>query len=205
MKTVMPRIKREWYDQLIIVDGGSTDGTIDYAKANGYYIFAQKEKGPGAAFNEAMEKVTADIAIIFSPDGNSVPEKIPELIQKMDEGYDLAIVSRYREGAKSYDDDFITSFGNRMFTALINLLFKVSYTDVLVMYRGFKTEAIRNLKINTRTPSWGTLMLLRATKEKLKICEIPGDEPPRIGGKRKMRPLVNGLCELFMIFKEFLK
>ncbi len=204
MRAVMPRIKREWYDQLIIVDGGSTDGTIEYANENGYVIFVQKERGAGAAFREVMQKVTADIAITFSPDGNSIPEKIPELIKKMKEGYDLVIVSRYREGAKSHDDDIITAFGNRMFTSLINLLFRTNYTDILVMYRAFKVEAVRKLKIDTSTPSWGTLMLLQATKKDLKIGEIPGDEPPRIGGKRKMNPLVNGLCELFMIFKEFL-
>jgi len=202
MRAIMPRIKKEWYDQLVIVDGGSTDGTIEYAREHGYYLIVQKEKGAGAAFLEAMEKVDGDLFIVLSPDGNSIPEKIPELIKEMQNGYDLVIVSRYLNGAKSYDDDFVTSFGNWMFTKIINLLFRTRLTDSLVMYRAYRRKGFQALKITSKTSSWGTQSLLRIIKSKLKICEIPGDEPSRIGGIRKMHPLKNGIRELSMILRE---
>ncbi len=205
MRVIMPRIKKEWYDGMVIVDGGSTDGTIEYATEHNYFIFVQKDKGAGAAFLEAMEKVTGDIVITLSPDGNSIPEKIPDLLEKMKEGYDMVIVSRYLQGAKSYDDDVVTAFGNKMFTGLINLLFGARITDSLVMYRAFKRSIVSDLEIHTKTVAWGTQLLLRAIKKRLEIGEIPGDEPPRIGGVRKMNPLRNGLFELAMITKEFLK
>ena len=203
MKVIMPQIKREWYDELIIVDGGSTDGTIEYAQEHGYNIFVQKDKGAGAAFLESIEKATGDIVIIFSPDGNSVPEKIPELVEKMKEGYDIVIASRYYKGAKSYDDDVVTAFGNWMFTSLINLLFGSRITDSLVMYRAFKREMVKELGINTKTASWGTQFLIRSIRKKKKIGEISADEPARIGGVRKMHPLKNGTVELARIAKEF--
>ncbi len=204
MRSIMPRIKAEWYDELIIVDGGSHDGTVEYARENGYFIFTQQRKGTGAAFQEAMEKAAGDIVIMFSPDGNSIPEKIPELAAQIKKGYDIVIASRYYQGAKSYDDDLITFFGNRMFTALANLLFGSRISDVLVMYRAYRKDAVNKLRIDTLTPSWGTQILLRAVKKKLKIAEIPADEPARIGGVRKMKPLKNGFYELMMIIKEFL-
>lgn len=203
MRAIMPQIKREWYDELVIVDGGSTDGTIDYAREHGYTIFVQKEKGLGAAFLEAMEKITGDIIIAFSPDGNSMPEKIPELVEKMKEGYDIVIASRYLEGAKSYDDDAITALGNKIFTGLTNLLFGGKITDSLVMYRAYKRSIIEELKVDNKSSSWGGQLLFRALKKKKKIGEIPADEPPRIGGVRKMQPLRNGLVELSMILREF--
>lgn len=205
MKAIMPQIKKEWYDELLIVDGGSTDGTVEYAKEHGYFILIQKEKGAGAAFREAVEKAGGDILITFSPDGNCLPEKIPELVKKTREGYDLVTASRYFQGAKSYDDDMLTAFGNWMFTCIVNLLFWTRYTDLLSMYRGFRKDMIKDLDAYTNTPCWGTIILLRATKKRLKITEIPADEPKRISGQRKMRPLINGSYELFIIFKEFIR
>lgn len=203
MRVIMPRIKREWYDELIIVDGGSTDGTIEYAQEQQYPIFIQNERGAGAAFIEAIEKITGDIVITFSPDGNSIPQLIPDLVREIEKGYDFVIASRYYKDAKSYDDDLVTAFGNRMFTLLVNLLFVNKITDALVMYRAFRKKIVYDLRINEKTTSWGTQLLLRTIKQKLKIGEIPGDEPPRIGGVRKMHPLRNGLKELRMILREF--
>jgi glycosyltransferase involved in cell wall biosynthesis len=203
MRAIMPQIKKEWYNELIIVDGGSTDGTLEYAMANGYQIFVQSKAGSGAAFLEMMSKVTGDIVIPFSPDGNSVPEKIPELVNKMKEGYDIVICSRYLEGAGSEDDDMVTAFGNMFFTGLVNFLFRSHITDLLVMYRAFKTDLVKELGINTQTNAWGTQLLVRAMKKNKKVGEIPGKEPPRIGGMRKMHPLWHGTNELLMILREF--
>lgn len=202
MMAIMPRIKKEWYDELIIIDGNSSDGTIEYAQEHGYAIYIQCEKGAGAAFTEAMQRITGDIVIPFSPDGNFIPEKIPLLLKKINEGYEIVTVSRYLPGAKSYDDDMVTAFGNRLFTGLINFLFRTKFTDSLYGYLAFKKNLIDRLKIN-KTSSWGPELLIKASKAGKKVGEIPGDEPVRMGGIRKMKPLPNGMAILKMIVKEF--
>ena len=119
MKKIMPQIQKTWVDQIIVVDGGSTDGTVEWARENGYTVYIQKKRGFRHAYVEVMPQVNGDILITFSPDGNSISELIPKLIEKMEEGYDMVRASRYLDSAKSYDDDFLTGFGNWFFTSFL--------------------------------------------------------------------------------------
>lgn len=214
MQVTMPKIKKEWYDQLIVIDGGSTDGTIEYARKNGYFVYVQKGRGLRQGLREIYDMITGDIMITFSPDGNSIPELIPPLTEKMKEGYDMVIVSRYAKGARSLDDDIVTRFGNRMFTSMINVLFRAHYTDALVILRAYKKNIIDKLEINKEAKflklaeqagiliGWEPQLSIRCAKAKLKVAEIPGDEPARIYGKRKMRPFRSGSVMLAQIIHE---
>lgn len=214
MKIIMPRIKKEWYDQIIILDGGSTDGTIEYARENGYFVYIQKGRGLRQGLREIYDIIDADIMITFSPDGNSIPELIPGLIKKIEEGYSMVIVSRYAKGAKSFDDDIITRFGNWMFTSMINIIFGINYTDALVIFRAYKKGLIHSLEIDKEAKflkfaeqrgiliGWEPQLSIRCAKRKLEVAEIPGDEPARIYGMRKMRPFRSGFVMLVQIIYE---
>ncbi len=215
MKAIMPQIKREWCDQIIIVDGGSTDGTIEWARANGYFVYVQKQRGFRHAYTEVLPYVEGDVIITFSPDGNSIAELIPPLIEKMREGYDMVIVSRYLGKAKSQDDDIITGFGNWLFTRTINVLHRAKYTDAMVIYRAYRKQIVYDLQLtddegyrmaerlfHTKI-SWEPLLSVRAAKRRLKVTEIPGDEPPRIGGERKLRVIQWGGAYYFQFLREF--
>jgi len=214
MREIMPQIDPNWYDQLIILDGGSTDGTIEYAKEQGYFVYVQKERGIRFAYREVLPYIEGDVVITFSPDGNSIAELLPDLIEKMKEDYDMVIVSRYLGDAKSEDDDIVTGFGNWLFTSTVNFLHGGNYTDVMVLYRAYKTQMIYDLDLDkdesfalpeklffTRI-SWEPLLSVRALKRKLKVGEIPGDEPPRIGGERKLQILRWGAAYYFQFIRE---
>jgi len=199
MRAMMPQIKKEWYDELIIVDGGSTDGTIEYAKEQGYNLFVQENKnGAGAALNEAIKKVSGDIVVIYAPDGSFLVDKIPLMIEKIKEGFDIVNVTRYGYGAKSYDDTFFTAAGNWAFTRMANLFFGHQFrlTDFLFTYLAFKRSIIEEIDLDTDLMTWGQILLLRGIKRKYKIVEIPGDEPARLGGAVKV-PKLRGAYELF--------
>jgi glycosyltransferase involved in cell wall biosynthesis len=215
MRAIMPRIRREWVDQIIILDGGSTDGTVEWARDNGYEVHLQSEPGIRHAYREVLPKVRGDVIVTFSPDGNSIPELLPRLVEKIDEGYDMVIASRYKPPAKSTDDDLITAFGNWLFTRTVNLLHGGRYTDAMVIYRAYRTRLIRELELDLdrwyRTPewlfrtriSWEPLLSARAARRRLKVTEIPGDEPPRLGGQRKLRVLQWGAAYYFQFLRDF--
>ena len=204
LKAIMPQVRREWVDEILFVDGHSTDGTKEWLESQGYTVHSQTEDGLAAAYWDCLQLATGDVIIPFSPDGNSVPEIIPQLVAEMRKGCDLCIASRYLPPAKSDDDDPVTAFGNWMFTTMVNVLFRGHYTDVLVMFRAFRKDLFGRLKFDPRErrPVLEILMCIRSMKRGLKVTEIPADEPKRIGGVRKMRPLYNGSCLLWTIIKE---
>ncbi len=211
LKEIMPRIKKEWVDEILIIDGNSTDGSREYLEGLGYKVIIQKSPGIMAAWWEGFELAKGDIIIPFSPDGNSIPEKIPELINKMKEGYDVVIVSRYKDDAKSYDDNWLTAIGNFMFTKIINILFEGHYTDALGMYKAFRKELLYSLKLDqNKEDIFEVLLSIRAAKHKLKIAEIPGDEPALIRKDKDSRAwpglkgkIKGGTLMLKLIIREF--
>lgn len=199
MQTLMPTIPRDWFDQIIISDGGSKDGTIEWAKENGYEVHVQTKKGIRFAYLEILDMIKGDVVVTFSPDGNCPVDAIPKLIEELKKGCDLVIGSRYAEGAKSEDDDVITGFGNWLFTRTVNVLFGHPFTDSMVIFRGFKKQLIYDLDLHKEEAytlperlfgtiiSWEPLMSVRAAKRKLKIVDVPVGEPPRLGGERKLQ------------------
>jgi glycosyltransferase involved in cell wall biosynthesis len=216
-KQILPLIDESWVDEIIVVDGQSTDNTVKVCEERGLKVVIQKEKGLNASFREAWPHINGDVVITFSPDGNSLAEKIPPLIEEIKKGYDMVIVSRYLGEAKSEDDSLITGFGNWLFTKSINFFHDAKYTDAMVMFRGYKTKIFYDLKLDNYENSYKTyekifftkigvepLLSIRAAKAKLKISEIQGDEPARIGGKAKLQIIRWGLAYysqvLFEIF-----
>jgi glycosyltransferase involved in cell wall biosynthesis len=216
MRAIMPLVRREWVDQILILDGGSTDGTVEYAREHGYEVHVQTEPGIRQGYMEVLPMVRGDVILTFSPDGNSIPELLPQLVAKIDEGYDMVIASRYKPPAKSQDDDWVTAFGNWLFTRTINVLHGGRYTDAMVIYRAYRTRLVRELELDQdrwyRTPewlfrcriSWEPLLSARAGRRGLKVAEIPGDEPPRVGGERKLRVLQWGASYYFQFLRDWL-
>ncbi len=203
LKAVMPHIKKEWVDEILVIDGGSVDGSYEFCEKMGYRMMRQESrKGLVGAYREAIPPAIGDVIITFSPDGNSIPELIPPLIAKMKEGYDMVVASRYYGGAKSADDDPVTAFGNWLFTTMIRILFGSKNTDALVMFRAWKKDIYKLCTVDAEEGGVDTQLTIVCAKHKLKVADIPGDEPKRIGGVRKMSPLKNGFGVLSLIIKE---
>ena len=220
IKVIMPRVDRALFAQILFVDGGSTDGTVEWARENEYFVYEQKERGIRNGYLEAWPLIEGDAVITFSPDGNSIPEKLPELIEKMNEGYDLVIASRYLGDAKSEDDTVVSGFGNWLFTRTVNLLFKANYTDALVIYRAFNKNIIRFLNLDRdddfilvekmffnppRTLSWEPILAVLAHKYGYRVGEISASEPPRIGGEAKVKIIRWGGAIYVQFFLEFFR
>ncbi len=203
MPRVMPQIKKEWCDQIVVIDGGSTDGTIEYSRSQGYEVYVQNGGWWQEAYSEGHKLAQGDIIVDFSPDGNSKPELIPVLAEKIRQGYDMAVASRYMAGAKSEDDTLLTRFGNFCFTQLINLLFGSKYTDSLVIFRAYRKSLLKEIGMDQSLGDTVTVQIsVRCAKFKKRVIDVPADEPKRIGGRTKMNAFRDSLVGLICIFKE---
>ena len=214
VKAILPQIDRSCCDQIIVVDGGSTDGTVEWCRENGYEVYVQKQKGIRFAYLEIMPYVGGDVIVCISPDGNCPVDAIPQLLDKMREGYDLVIGSRYLGDATSEDDDLVTAFGNWLFTKTVNVLHGGRYTDAMVIYRAFRRQLVYELDLDKeesyRLPeklfhtiiSWEPLMSVRAVKAGKRIAEVAVGEPQRIGGERKLQVLRWGAAYYFQFWRE---
>src|SRR5258706_498261 len=81
--------------EVLAVDGGSTDGTAEFLRSKGVTVYTQKQRGRGMAFQEGMANTKGEQVVFYSPDGNEDPADIPKLFGKLDEGFDMAICSRF--------------------------------------------------------------------------------------------------------------
>jgi glycosyltransferase involved in cell wall biosynthesis len=203
VSVVVPQISKDWADEFICIDGGSTDGTVDFMKQHGFRVHSQTGRGFGQGMRQGMEIASGEIVIEFMPDGNSIAADIPRVVAKLREGYDLVIASRYAPGAKSEDDDWLTGIGNGLFTGIVNVLFWTRYTDVLTGFRGYRRSKMLPLDLDTPGLSWPAQSCMRAARGGLKTVDIPADEPPRIGGERKMKPFKTGMEISLLIMRDF--
>ena len=205
IKKILTNIGRSWADEWFLIDGNSDDGTVDEAKKLGFEVIQQTGKGLSNAYREGVNYATCTNILFFSPDGNAEPNDIPKLIKKMsDENCDIVQISRFGKNGISEDDTVITAFGNRMFTFLVNVFFGGKLTDSLFGFKIIKKSVFQSLNLDGEFLTLEQQMSIKSCKYNLKILEIDGREPKRIGGEAKMKPIQTGFALSKQIIKEFI-
>ena len=213
LRAFMPGIPPGLFSQILVVDGQSVDGSADWARSQGYDVYVQQKRGIRNAYIEAWPLITGEYVITFSPDGNCLVKDLAVIAAKLADGYDMVIASRYADGARSYDDSFVTGFGNWMFTTLINTIHGGHYTDAMTIYRGYRTSLFRELdlheeisyapeKLFATVIGIEPLLSIRAAKRRLRICDVPSDEPKRLHGERKLQIIRWGSAYLSQVLRE---
>ena len=207
---VFSKLPLHLVDELLVVDGGSTDGTIEFFEDRGVRIIRQDRRGRGEAFRLAAHHARNDLLVFFSPDGNEEPADVPLLVDGLTQGYDMVIGSRFMAGGCSEDDDkFLFAsrrWGNLTFTWLVNVLIprRTWLSDSINGFRAVTRDAFARIQPDAEGYAIEFQMSIRALQLGLRVLEFPTQEAPRIGrGVSKLNAIPVGLKFLRLLIREW--
>jgi len=176
------------FNERVAIDGGSTDGTLDYYRQNGVLVIGQSRRGRGDAFLLAFEQVEADAYIFFSPDGNEDVRDLPKFKPLLEKGADLVIASRMMPGSRNEEDaQFLRprKWANKTLNLFANSFFRKKgpfVTDSINGYRAITRRASQELRLDALDYTIEYQMTIRALKKAMNILEFPTREGPRVAG-----------------------
>lgn len=197
------------FDDVLVVDGGSTDGTVKFFLDKGIRVVGQEVPGRGEAFRVGARNVSGDILVYYSPDGNEDPADIVKLVDCIERGADIAIASRFAKGSRNEEDDSFfrpRAWVNQALTFIANLLFgKGPYvTDTINGFRAVRRQAFEALHLDECGFPIEYQMSIRAMKARMRIVEIASHEGNRIGGASKCYSFPVGMGHLKVLVREIL-
>lgn len=205
VKTLFNRIPFDRFDESLIIDWNSQDGTVEFLKERGVKVISQERKGRGEAFRMASEIASGDILVFFSPDGNEDPQDTIKLSQEIEGGYDMVIASRFLPQSRNDQSDSLfpyRAWANKSFTFLANFFFRGKLSDSINGFRAIRKDKFKELKLDSKGFTIEYQSSIRALKSGYKIKEIPTIEHVRIGGQSKAGSFPVGLDLLKLLLRE---
>jgi len=200
---VLPHIPA-FVDDVILVDGHSTDDTIAVAQSllPNIRILEQDGKGKGDAIRLGLAAAKGDMIVLLDADGSADPLEIPLFVSVLLEGNDFAKGSRFLKGGGSHDITFLRSSGNFALTLLVNILFHARFTDLCYGYNAFWRHCTPYVEIRSGGFEIETLLNIQLHVAGLKIQEVPSMEYPRIHGLSNLNAFRDGWRILKLILHE---
>ena len=167
-------------------------------------IITQKVGGFGGALIQGIKEVETNFLCIFNADGSFDPQYLKNMYNELLNNCDFVFNSRYENSGGSDDDTFLTLVGNRIFTFICNLLFRLNISDVLFTYVMGKTLAFKSLDLKRKDFRFCIELPVLAKFKKYKFISKPSYERSRLTGRKKVNELKDGFLILLCIFKMFI-
>lgn len=204
---VFPFLPREWIDEVILVDGRSTDDTVATALqlCPDVKIVLEPRRGKGAALRAGYRVASGEVLVVIDADGSHDPREIPRFVQALMEGSDFVKGSRFAPHGGTTDMPRYRKAGNGAFTVMSNVLFDQHWTDLCYGFHAFWRYCLDQLDLNDIDGfEIDTAIYLRAVREKLRVTEVGSFEGYRFFGVGKLKTIPDGWRVLKTIMREVL-
>jgi glycosyltransferase involved in cell wall biosynthesis len=204
----VPKLPLHAYQEIYAVDGGSTDGTIEYLETMGIPVHRQPVKGYNQAYLFAFSKCTTDALVLFHPKGSIDQQDILKFRPLFESGNDLVIASRNIRGARNEEDEHWLR-PRKWFVICISLVTALIWRrkgpiiwDVLHGFRGMRKDRFLSIEPLKEGLSIDIEMVARCYRKRYRAVEFPTSESKRIAGETHFKAFRTGRLLLAYIWRE---
>jgi len=189
---VVRAVPRDIVGEVIVVDGGSTDGTVARARAAGARVIVEPRSGYGAACLAGVGATERPVVAFIDGDGSDDPAEIPRLVAPILAGeQDFVIGSRTRGVRERGSMGMHQLVAGHVAGRLMRALYGVRYTDMCPL-RAIRRDVLERLGMREKTYGWNLEMQMRAARAGLRILELPVRHRNRAGGASKVAGSLKG-------------
>ncbi|GAA2573160.1 hypothetical protein GCM10010411_01010 [Actinomadura fulvescens] len=192
LRWLMPRLTA--VDEIVIVDGESTDGTVEYVLSvrPDARVIVEPPTGKGTAMRTGMAAATSEIIIMLDADGSMDPAEFDSFLALLCRGYDFVKGTRYGCGGGSDDLTGLRRLGNSALTGLANRLYRQNWSDLCYGYVALRREAVERLQLESTGFEIETEMCVNAVRAGLRIAEVASHETERRHGESNLNTWRDG-------------
>jgi glycosyltransferase involved in cell wall biosynthesis len=191
-------------DEVILVDGDSTDATVEVARSvrPDIVVIGQDRPGKGAALRAGFDAARGEYVVMIDADGSMDPAEIQRYVDTLAAGHDVVKGSRFMDGGGTDDMELLRRLGNRALLAVGNVLYRRRFTDLCYGFMGFRASALPRLMLQSDGFEIETEIVVRAIKADLRITEVPSFELPRRYGHSNLNTWRDGRRVLAQLLAE---
>lgn len=205
LPAVLPRIPK-WVDEVLLVDGNSTDETVEIAQSllPDLHVLYQPKPGKDAALRFGIQHAAGDIVVTLDSDGEAFPEDLPEFIKPLLGGFDFVKGSRFAAGWKR--KPLTRLLGNWLIVKACNTIYGTHFTDLCSGYNAFWKGRTDEANLWSHEGwNYEPRIIARALAAGLRVIEVPQNYAGRISGESKLPDWRQGLSSLWYLISERLQ
>jgi len=179
--------------RIVVIDGGSTDGTVEKARQSEAQVLLQHGTGKGAAMKEAANAIGAEVYVFIDGDGTYSSAEMERLVVPiLDDEADMVIGSRMHGHAESGAIGLLNRIGNRMFNLMTRRTLHVNLKDMLSGYRAIRGRAFKELVLFSDGFEIESEITIESTVRRFRIKEVDVSYKKRVGSASKLRAFRDG-------------
>lgn len=204
----VPLIDRSRFEEIYCIDGGSTDGTVEYIESQNIKVYQQTAKGLNQACIDGTSNCHCDAFVFFHPKGTVPVEDTYKFRPLFEQGYELVVASRMMKESVNEEDSHLVK-PRKWFVLGLSLLASILFKkegniiwDTLHGFRGMTVASFKRLNISNMNPSVDIEMVCRSYKLGISRIEFPTKESSRIAGETHFKAFNTGKKLLKYIFWE---